>query len=101
MKFRAEGYKMKIRYYVSGIGYDKNNNVTDYEVDFGDFDTYERAYNLFVKLQCRSNESFFKNASEVYELLIQLEKCEETEEEITCINVKNEWWIVNPNFKEE
>ena len=92
---------MKIRYYVCGIGYDKNNEVTDYEVEFGDFDTYERAYNLFVKLQCRSEESFFKNASDVYELLIQLEKCEETEEEITCINVKNEWWITNPNFKEE
>jgi hypothetical protein len=90
-----------IRYYVSGIGYDENDCVTDYEEDFGDFDTYEGAYELFVKLQCRSEESFFENASEVYELLIQLEECEETDEEINCIDVRNEWWIINPNYKEE
>ena len=92
---------MKTRYYVSGIGYDENNEVTDYEMDFGDFDTHEEAYELFVKLQCRSEESFFTNAPEVYELLIQLEECEETDEEISCIDVKNEWWITNPNYKEE
>lgn len=90
-----------IRYYVSGIGYDENDCVTDYEKDFGDFDTSEEAYELFVKLQCRSEESFFESAPEVYELLIQLEECEETDEEINCLDVKNEWWIINPNFKEE
>lgn len=92
---------MKIRYYVCGLGYDENDCITDYEHDFGDFDTYEEAYKLFVRLQCRSEESFFENASEVYELLIQLEECEETDEEINCIDVRNEWWIVNPNYKEE
>lgn len=92
---------MKIRYYVCGLGYDESNCVTDYEKDFGGFDTYEEAYELFVKLQCRNEESFFENVSEVYEFLIQLEECEETEEEINCINVRNEWWITNPNFKEE
>ena len=90
-----------IRYYVSGIGYDKDDCVTDYEKDFGDFNTYEEAYELFVKLQCRSEGSFFENESEVYALLIQLEECEETEDEINCIDVKNEWWITNPNYKEE
>ena len=79
-----------IRYHVCGIGYDKNNDVDGYEVDFGDFDTYERAYNLFVQLQCRNAEWFFEKASDVYELLLQLEKCEETDEEITCIDVRNE-----------
>ena len=91
---------MKIRYYVSGLGYDENDCITDYEEDFGDFDTYEEAYELFVRLQCRSEESFFEDAAEVYELLIQLEECEETEDAITCVDVKNEWWITNPNFKE-
>ena len=91
---------MKIRYYVSGLGYDENDCITDYDTDFGDFDTYEEAYELFVKLQCRSKESFFEDAEEVYELLIQLEECEETDEAITCIDVKNEWWIVNPRFEE-
>ena len=86
-----------IRYYVCGLGYDENDCVTDYEYDFGDFDTYEEAYELFVKLQCRSIKSFFTEAPEVWRLLLQLEECEETDEEITCINVKNEWWIINPN----
>lgn len=92
---------MKIRYYVSGIGYDEDDCITDYDEGFGDFDTYEEAYELFVRLQCRSEGSFFKDAADVYELLIQLEECEETDEAITCIDVKNEWCITNPNFKEE
>ena len=92
---------METRYYVCGLGYDENDCITDYEQSFGDFDTYEEAYELFVKLQCRSEESFFAKAPNVYQLLIQLEECEETDDEINCIDVKNEWWIVNPNFKEE
>lgn len=92
---------MKTRYYVCGLGYDENNCITDYEDCFGDFDTYEEAYEEFVKLQCKSEESFFENASGVYQLLIQLEECEEDDNGINCIDVKNEWWIINPNFKEE
>ena len=88
------------RYYVCGLGYDENDCITDYEKDFGDFDTYEEAYELFVKLQCRSEESFFEDAPEVYEMLIQLEECEEDDEEINCIDVKNEWCIFNPKFEE-
>jgi hypothetical protein len=57
---------MKIRYYVSGLGYDENDCITDYEEDFGDFDTYEEAYELFVRLQCRSEESFFAIALSMY-----------------------------------
>lgn len=89
---------MKTRYYVCGIGYDEDNRITDYEQCFGDFDTFEEAYEVFVKLQCRSAESFFTNAPEVYQLLLQLEKCEEDDDDITCIDVKNEWRIVNPSF---
>ena len=91
---------MKTRYYVCGLSYNANDCITDHEQSFGDFDTYEEAYELFVKLQCRSHESFFTKAPEVYQLLIQLEECEETDEEINCIDVINEWWIVNPDFKE-
>ena len=90
-----------IRYYVCGIGYDENNCVIDYEQCFGDFDTYERARGMFERLQKRGAEFFFSHASEVYQLLLQLEECEETDDEINCVDVKNEWWIVNPNFKEE
>ena len=90
-----------IRYYVCGLGYDENNCITDYEQYLGDFDTYEEAYEEFVRLQCRDTEWFFTEAPNVYQLLLQLEKCEEDDEEIECIDVKNEWWIINPNFKEE
>ena len=91
---------MKNRYYVCGIGYNKNDCVTDDEWDFGDFDTYEEAYELFIKLQCRDSASFFaESKSNAYQMLLQLEKCEETDEIIECIDVKNEWWITNPNFQ--
>lgn len=86
-----------IRYYVCGIGYDKGYCVTDYERQFGDFDTYERAYNLFTNIRNRRADSFFVDVSDVYQLCIQLEACEETDEAVECIDVKNEWWIVNPN----
>lgn len=89
-----------IRYYVCGLGYDENNCITDHEQYFGDFDTYEEAYELFVKLQCRDTKSFFEKAPKIYQLLIQLEECEEDDEEVECIDVRNEWWIENPNFKE-
>lgn len=99
---RKEIVKMEIRYYVCGIGYDKNDCVTDYEWDFGDFDTYKEAYELFVQLQCRDVASFFSESkSNVYQMLLQLEECEETNDYIECIDVKNEWWVENPNFKEE
>ena len=89
-----------IRYYVCGLGYDENGNITDYERNFGDFDTYEKAYARFVTVQCTDRDVLFANVG-VNQLLLQLEECEETDEEINCIDVKNEWWITNPNFKEE
>ena len=92
---------MKNRYYIYGLGYDENNRITDYEKYIGDFDTYEEAYEEFVKLQCRDTGWFFKYTQNLYQLLLQLEECEETDDEINCIDVKNEWWIINPNFKEE
>jgi hypothetical protein len=92
---------MKTRYYVCGLGYDENNCITDYEQCFGDFDTYEEAYKEFVMLQCRDVAWFFDGLSNIYQLLLQLEECEEDDYEVNCIDVKNEWWIINPNYKEE
>lgn len=40
---------MKTRYYIYGLGYDKNNNIIDFEQYLGDFDSYEEAYEEFVK----------------------------------------------------
>lgn len=90
-----------IRYYVCGLGYDQNDNVTGCNMSFGDFDTYEEAYELFVKLQCKDVNWFFEGAPKVYQLLIQLEECEEYDDYYECVDVKNEWWIVNPNFNKE
>ena len=89
-----------IRYYVCGLGYDVNGNITDYERYFGCFKTYEKAYERFIKVQCENRDVLFVNARGVNQLLLQLEECEETEDEINCIDVKNELWITNPNFKE-
>lgn len=93
--------KIKIRYYVCALGYDGNDLITDYEKDFGDFDTYEEAYELFVKIQCRPIESFFEEVPELHKLLLVLEECQETDEVIECIDVKNEWHFINPKFDEE
>jgi hypothetical protein len=92
---------MKTRYYVCGLGYDVNGNITDYERNFGDYDTYEEAYEQFVKMQCENRVMLFTGSVGVNQMLLQLEECEEDDDEINCIDVKNEWWITNPNFKEE
>jgi hypothetical protein len=89
-----------IRYYVCGLGYDENLEAIDYEVGFGDFDTYEEAYELFTELENRNTESFFVNASEVYEIEVRLEECEETEDGIECIDERDAFGVTNPNFKE-
>ena len=92
---------MKIRYYVCGLGYDKNCEAIDYEVDFGDFDTYEEAYELFVKLQCKNAESFFVDAPEVYSIDLRVEMCAVTDDSIECFHIRNELGIFNPKFNKE
>ena len=90
--------KENTRYYICGIGYDEHDHITDCEKYFGDFDTYAEAYEKFVQLQCKDAAWFFEDTPNLYQLLIQLEECEETDEESNCIDVQNEWWIENPNF---
>ncbi len=87
-----------VRYYVCAIGYNKDDKVTDYEVDFGNFDTYVDAYCEFVKLQCADTSTFFKGQTDdLMYVKLQLEECEEVENEICCIDVTNETNI----YKEE
>ena len=95
-----QGKEKVVKYCVCGLGYDKNNCITDYEMYLGDFDTYEEAYEEFVGLQCRDTGWFFRHVKDVYQLLLQLEECEDDGDEINCIDVKNEWWIINPSFEE-
>lgn len=91
----------EIRYHICGLFYDENDCIKDGEMYIDDFDTYEEAYEKFVKLQCQGTAWVFEGAPGVYKMLIQLEECIDTDKNITCIDVKNEWWITNPNFKEE
>ena len=83
-----------IRYYVSGIGYDKNDCVTDYDREFGDFDTVEEAREKFAEAvreaEDNLDEFFLDSELEVAYWHIQLEKCEVTEFEINCIDVLDE-----------
>ena len=88
---------MKTRYHVCGLGYDKDNCMTDYDNNFGDFDTYDEACELFVKLMCRSEKLFVDVPSDIYYMIIQIEECEEVDSEINCVNVKKERYIINPN----
>ena len=91
---RKEIKNMKIRYYVCGIGYDENDCVTDYDREFGDFDTVEEARDKFGEVVCEAednlDEFFFDDEPEVSCWKIQLEKCEETDEYIECIDVLDE-----------
>lgn len=77
---------MKIRYYVCGLGYNGVEEITDHEVDFGDFDTVEEARKCFDD----SASKKFEEIGDVEELKywkIQLEECEETEDGIECVDV--------------
>lgn len=80
-----------VRYYICAIGYDKDDKITDYEIDFGDFDTYGDAYREFIKLQCADTNTFFQGkTSDIMYVKLQLEECEEVENAICCIDVTNE-----------
>ena len=88
---------MKTKYYVTGLGYDKNETLNGYEQDYGSFNTYVEAYEFFVKLQCKGANVFFTKIPETYRLVIQIEECEETEEDgLHCLKIHNRWSFVNP-----
>ena len=89
---------MQTRYYVIGIGYDENDNITDHEQGFGDFDTYREAKELFLELMSRNRSTFFENAPDIYQLEIEIQECEENEEESSCIDVLDSWQFINPLY---
>lgn len=99
-KDQTDDLESPLRYHVCGLGYDKNSCVIDYEVNFGDFDTYEEAYALFIKLQHKEAVEMFNGETDIYQMLIQVEECIEDDDYIECVDVKIEWWVTNPNYKE-
>lgn len=97
---KGELKTMKTRYYVVGMGYDENDHVTDYEQYFGDFDTLDEARSLLIELMRINRVTFFENIPCIYQLCICIEECEEDEEGAICVDVHDEWWLVNPNWEE-
>lgn len=87
----ADGYEPKYHYFVSGIGYDKDDCVTDYDREFGAFDDCEEATEKFDEVVREAeeflDEFFLEDEPEVAYWKVQLEKCKITEEAITCIAV--------------
>lgn len=91
---------MEIRYFVCGIGYDADDCVTDYDREFGDFDTLEEAREKFDEAVREAEDNldeFFCDDELVAYWKIQLEKCDCTEECDECVDVLLETDI----YKEE
>jgi hypothetical protein len=73
-------------------------DLTDDEIDI--------YVNLLKKLNIEDNpfEEYIQAIMEVYDgnangiCEMKASECEEIENSINCIDVKNEWWVVNPNF---
>jgi hypothetical protein len=82
------------KFCVCALGYDAQECITDYEVTLGEFDTYEEAYEAFVHCQCNPLTVITGFPPEkVSQILLQLERCIEDDDEIHCEEICNEWWI--------
>lgn len=86
-------------YCVSGIWYNKNYEVAD-SLDFGEYNEPTDAFNEFIYLSSQPSSNFFKekDKEDYYIVKIQIEKCEETEDGIECVDVLNEVDMYNPKF---
>lgn len=88
----------KTRFFIFGLGDDEHNCATDYEKYFGEYDTYEEAYEYFVKLQ-KQDAGLFCIPSDVCFLRVLIEECEEFADITECIDVRNEFVVKNPVFQ--
>ena len=84
---------MKIMYSVCALGYDADYNITDNFKDFGYFDNYEEAYELFIKIQSADPKETFKDEPFSSKWLLEVEECEDYDVFIDCIDVKNDHWF--------
>ena len=85
--------QVKIMYSVCALGYDSDYRITDNFKDFGYFDNYEEAYELFVKIQCADPNKTFADVPYSSKWMLQLEECEDYGDVIDCIDVHNEHWF--------
>ena len=89
-------------YLLVALEYDENDCIRDREWCLVEKDNYQGVYEDFVKLQNLSDKDFFeKFPKNVCQILLQLEECIETKDGIECLEIKNEIWIKNPDFRKE
>lgn len=81
------------KFCVCALGYDAQECITDYEVTLGEFDTYEEAYRAFIRYQSRPFSTTDFPSDKVSQILLQVERCVEEDDEIRCEEICNEWWI--------
>lgn len=84
-----------IRYVVCGLAYDENYNILDNEWDWGTFTnetSAAHAYEAIVSKYLR-NPSLLTTDTSIAYVKIQMEKCVENDEEIFCLEVRNEYDI--------
>ena len=94
------------KYYICGIGYDADENITDtektYDSFFGlvydGFDDVDTAKVCFAELCKKPAAEIFEDFEGIAKVSLQLEECEEDEDSITCINIVEEVWMDNPNM---
>lgn len=87
-------------YSLVALEYDEKDCIRDREWYLSEKNNYQEVYEDFVKLQSLSDEDFFeKFPKNVYQICLQLEECIETKDGIECLDVKNEIWIKNPDFR--
>ena len=92
---------MKLKYFLCAIGYDAEGYVTDFEETLAEFKNEREACIAFDKFIWNENANeHFKAWTSVKDILLQVEKCEETEHSIECIDIIKEEWIENSNYKE-
>jgi hypothetical protein len=81
------------KFCVCALGYDAQACITDYEVTLGEFNTYEDAYRAFIQCQSRPFSTMDFPWDKVSQILLQVERCVEEDDEIRCEEVCNERWI--------
>lgn len=90
------------KYYVCGVGYDEKHCQIPDEWNFGAFDTYDEAFECFVKVQCRDSASFFTDGhSYVYVMKLAIQECEQSDYIIGNVILREAFWIYNPNFNQK
>lgn len=76
-------------YCVCAIAYNDKDEVTDYEKDFGEFETQSEAYDKYEEI----SDDEFEFPDGIKYWILQIEECKETDSALTCVDVIDEYTI--------